>query len=82
MHSFQPPEKYITTSVAGFHVINKAFKWGLGKGRLVSKCLFDVFKFFKKTNESKSTRGIIVVKSNFLVRFFGYQKVLLKLTEL
>ena len=40
------------------------------KGQLISKCLFGVFNFFQKTNENKSTRGIIVVKLNSLVRFF------------
>ena len=39
------------------------------KGQLISKCLFSVFKLFQKTNENKSTWGIIVVKSNFFVRF-------------
>ena len=41
------------------------------KGHLISKCLFGVFNFSQKTNENKSTWGIIVVKSNFFVRFFG-----------
>ena len=39
------------------------------KGHLISKCLFGAFKFFQKMNENKSTWGIIVVKSNFFVRF-------------
>ena len=39
------------------------------KGHLISKCLFGVFKFFQKTNKNKSTWGIIVVKSNFFIRF-------------
>ena len=39
------------------------------KGQLISKCIFGAFKFFQKTNENKSTWGIIVVKSNFFVRF-------------
>ena len=42
------------------------------KGQLISKYLFGVCKFFQKTNENKSTWGIIVViKLNFFVRFFG-----------
>ena len=41
----------------------------LFKGQLILKCLFGVFKFFQKTNENKSTWGIIVVKSNFFVHF-------------
>ena len=32
------------------------------KGQLISKCLFDVFKFFQKPNKDKSTRGIILDK--------------------
>ena len=36
------------------------------KGRSISKRLFDVFKFFLRKNKNKSTRGIIVAKSNFL----------------
>ena len=42
------------------------------KGQLISKCLFGVFNFFnffQKTNENKSTWGIIVVKLNSFVRF-------------
>ena len=38
------------------------------KGQLISKCLFGVFDFSQKTNENKSTWGIIVVKSNFFIR--------------
>ena len=45
------------------------------KGHLISKCLFSVFKLFQKTNEIKSTWGIIVVKSNFFVRFLGELRV-------
>ena len=55
------------------------------KGQLFSKCLFDVFNFSQKTNENKSTWVIIVVKANCFVGFlenWGYQKVLLKLTDL
>ena len=40
------------------------------KGQLISKCLFGVFDFSQKTNENKSTWGIIVVKSNFFVGNF------------
>ena len=39
------------------------------KGQLISKWFFGVFDFFQKTNENKSTWGIIVVKSNSFVRF-------------
>ena len=39
------------------------------KGQLISKCIFCVFNSFQKTNENKSTWGIIVVKSNPFVRF-------------
>ena len=39
------------------------------KGQLISKCLIGAFNFFQKTNENKSTWGIIVVKSNSFVRF-------------
>ena len=55
------------------------------KGQLISKCLFGVFNLSQKTNENKSTWGIIVVKSNFFVRFWvnwGYQKDILKITDL
>ena len=41
----------------------------LGKGQLISKCLFGVFNFFQKMNENKSSSGIIVVKSNSFVHF-------------
>ena len=41
------------------------------KGQLISKCRFGAFNFFQKTNKNKSTWGIIVVKSNLFVRFFG-----------
>ena len=59
--------------------------WISTKGQLISKCFFGVFNFSQKTNENKSTLDIIVVKSNFFVLFWenwGYQKVLLKLTDL
>ena len=39
------------------------------KGQLISKCLFCVFNFFQKTNENKSTWGVIVVKLNSFLRF-------------
>ena len=48
---------------------NLELKSILSKGQLISKCLFRVFNFFRKTNENKSTWGIIVVKSNSFVRF-------------
>ena len=41
------------------------------KGQLISKCLFGVFNSSKKTNEKKIRPEIVmVVKSNFFVRFF------------
>ena len=39
------------------------------KGQIISKWFFGVFNFLQKTNENKSTWGIIVVKSNSFVRF-------------
>ena len=39
------------------------------KGQIISKWIFGVFDFLQKTNENKSIWGIIVVKSNFFVRF-------------
>ena len=39
------------------------------KGQLISKWFFGVVDFLQKTNENKSTWGIIVVKSNLFVRF-------------
>ena len=39
------------------------------KGQIISKWFFGVFDFHQKTNENKSTLGIIVVKSNSLVCF-------------
>ena len=39
------------------------------KGQIMSKWLFGVFDFLQKTNENKSTWGIIVVKSNLFLRF-------------
>ena len=47
-------------------------KWGRSwsaKGRIISKWFFGVFDFLQKTNENKSTWGIMIVKSNFFVRF-------------
>ena len=40
-----------------------------GKCQLISKCLFGVFNFSHKTNNNKSTWGIIVLKLNIFVRF-------------
>ena len=48
--------------------INEQFG-DLFKGQLISKYLFGVFSFLQKTNENKSTWGIIVVKSNSFVHF-------------
>ena len=39
------------------------------KGQIISKWFFDVFDFLQKSNENKSTWGIIVVKSNSFVCF-------------
>ena len=39
------------------------------KGQLISKCLFGAFNFSQKTNENKSTWGIIVVKLNSFFYF-------------
>ena len=39
------------------------------KGQLISKCLLDVFNFLQKTNENKSTWGLIIVKKNSFVCF-------------
>ena len=39
------------------------------KGQIISKWFFGVFDFLPKTNENKSTWGIIVVKLNYHVRF-------------
>ena len=55
------------------------------KGQLISKCLFGVFNFLKKTNENKLTWGIIVVKSNLFVHFWRKwmtPKTISKLTDL
>ena len=37
------------------------------KGQIISKCLFDVFNFFQKTNENKSHSS----KNEFVRSFFG-----------
>ena len=42
----------------------------LFKGQLISKWLLGVVDFLQKTNENKSTWGIIVVKSNLFIPFF------------
>ena len=39
------------------------------KGQLISKWFFGVVDFLQKTNENKSTWGIIAVKSNSFIRF-------------
>ena len=39
------------------------------KGQLISKRFFGVVDFLQKTNENKSTWGIIEVNSNLFVRF-------------
>ena len=39
------------------------------KGQLISKWYFGFVDFLQKTNENKSTWGIIVVKSNLFVPF-------------
>ena len=43
--------------------------WGCSKGQLISKWFLGVVDFFQKTNKSKSTCGIIVVKLNLFVHF-------------
>ena len=50
-------------------LIDTKFIYIIAKGQLISKCLFGGFNFFQKTNENKSTWGIIVVKSNSSVHF-------------
>ena len=57
----------------------------LSKGQIISKWFFGVFDFLQKTNENKSIRGIIVVKSHSFVRFLEEIediKTLSKLTDL
>ena len=41
------------------------------KGQLILTRFFGVFNFFQKTNKNKSTRGIVVLKSNWFICFFG-----------
>ena len=45
------------------------------KGQLISKGIFGVYNISQKTNETKSTWGIIVVKSNLFVRFLGELRI-------
>ena len=45
------------------------------KGQLISKFLLGVFNFSQKMNESKSTWGIIEVKSIFFVQFLGELRI-------
>ena len=45
----------------------------IGKGQLISKCLFGVFTFFQKTNKNKSTSS----KVEFVWSFF-WRNVILK----
>ena len=61
---------------------NKISSSNSDKGQLISKCLFGVFNFFQKSNENKSTSGIIVVKSNCFPSFFGRIEDISKLTDL
>ena len=51
------------TSSEGFQNVDST------KGQLISKWFFGVDDFLQKTNENKSTWGIIVVESNSFVRF-------------
>ena len=44
-------------------------RYVVSKGQIISKWFFGVFDFLQKTNKNKSIWGIIVVKSNFFVRF-------------
>ena len=39
------------------------------KGQIISEWFFGVFDFLQKTNENKSTWGIIVVNSNSFIHF-------------
>ena len=55
------------------------------KGQLISICLLHGCHFLSKNTQNKSIWGMIVIKLNFLVRFWenwGYQKVLLNLSDL
>ena len=49
--------------------------WQGFKGQLLSKWFFGVVDFLQKTNKNKSSRGIIVVKSN-LFGFFFWRKLM------
>ena len=54
--------------VSSFHIglkdiLKEKPNWGI-KGQIISKWFFGVFDFLQKTNENKSTWGIIVVESN------------------
>ena len=44
------------------------------KGHLISKCLFGVFTFFQKTNETKSTSSKNEFDHSFFGRNFGLKK--------
>ena len=59
------------------------------KGQLISKWFFGVVDFLQKTNENKSTWGLIVVKSNLFVHSLEeiddphiLRKTILKLSDL
>ena len=45
------------------------------KDKLISKCLLGVCNFSQKTNENKSTWGIIVVKLHFFDGFLGELRI-------
>ena len=51
------------------HLIYYLFLIDVTKGQLISKWFFGVVDFLQKTNENKSTWGIIAVKSNSNVHF-------------
>ena len=55
---------------------------GSAKGQIISKWFFGVFYFLQKTNENKSTWGVIVVKSNSFVRFLEEIKDIKNLFEI
>ena len=44
------------------------------KGYLISKCLFDAFTFFQKTNENKPTSSKVEFVSSFFGRNVGMKK--------
>jgi hypothetical protein len=50
---------------------SRFWKLQLSKGQIILKWFFGVFDFLQKTNENKSTWGIIEIKSNSFVHFFG-----------